>query len=175
MVVGVEDPHDEPVEAEQDDDREHHAAQADRELVELLAELVAGDRRDHDRRDRDEDQRDRAQDDQDQAEQRPGELERLLALALLEQLGEDGDEGGAQRGVGDQRAEQVRDLERDRERGERAGGAEVARRDHFPDETGDPGEPRRDREDDRVERNPAPRLGGRNGRRGQWDRQEAPL
>ena len=69
------------------------------------------------RRDEDEDDRERAEHDEDQPEQRAGELERLLALAvLLQQLGEDRDERGAERRVGEQRAHQVRDLEGDRER-----------------------------------------------------------
>ena len=46
--------------------------------------------------------------------------ERLLLLALLEQLGEDGHEGALERHVGEQRAHEVRDLEGDRERRHRA-------------------------------------------------------
>ena len=55
-------------------------------------------------------------DGEDQPEQRAGERERLAPAALLEQLGEHGHERRRQRGVGEQRAHQVRDLERERER-----------------------------------------------------------
>ena len=44
-----------------------------------------------------------------------------------------GTKAARQRGVGDERAQQVRDLEGDREGGERAGGPEVARRDDLAD------------------------------------------
>ena len=46
VVVGVEDPDDEPVEPEQQHDREQDAAEADGQLVELGRELAAGQRRD---------------------------------------------------------------------------------------------------------------------------------
>ncbi len=57
---------------------------------------------------------------------RRGDPEGLLALALLQQLGEDRHEGALQRRVGEQGAHQVRHLEGDRERRHRPGDAEVA-------------------------------------------------
>ena len=55
-------------------------------------------------------------------------------LALLEQLGEDRDERRRERRVGDERPEQVRNLERDREGVDLARGAEVVGRDDLADE-----------------------------------------
>src|SRR6185312_3233402 len=49
-------------------------------------------------------------------------------------------EGGLQGGVGEQRADQVGDLEGDRERRHRAFDPEVAGGDHFARQTGDPRE-----------------------------------
>ena len=78
----------------------------------------------------------------DQEEQARGDPERLLPLALLEQLGEDRHERALERRVGEQRAHEVRHLEGDRERGHRAGDAEVAGRDDLarqPEHAGEPG------------------------------------
>ena len=58
-----------------------------------------------------------------------------------------GHEGGRERGVGDERADQVRDLERDRERVDRAGGAEEVGRDHLAHEPEHAREAGRDPED----------------------------
>ncbi len=43
VVVGVEDPHEQPVQAEQDDDREQHLREPDRQVDELGREAVARD------------------------------------------------------------------------------------------------------------------------------------
>ncbi len=72
-----------------------------------------------------------------------------LALALLEQLAEDRDEGGGERGVRDERAEQVRHLEGDREGVDLPRGAEVVRGDDLADEAEDAREPGCEREDRR--------------------------
>ena len=89
VVVGVEDPDDEPVEAEQQHDREQHLRQADHEVVERRREvspvssgMIHGAttmKKTHDRRQRGDDDH----------EERRRELERLALAALLEQLGED--------------------------------------------------------------------------------------
>ena len=63
----------------------------------------------------DEDRGDRAQHHRDQQQQGRGEAEGLLVLLAAEQFGEDRDEGRLQGGVGEQGADQVRDLEGDRE------------------------------------------------------------
>ena len=79
-------------------------------------------------------------------------------LPLLEQLAEDGHERGRERGVRDERADEVRDLEGDREGVDRAARAEVVRGDDLADEPEHPREPGRGREDRRRPREP-PSLG----------------
>ena len=56
-------------------------------------------------------------------------------LALLEELAEDRHERAGEGGVRDERAHEVRDLERDRERVDPSRGAEGVRGDHLADET----------------------------------------
>ena len=53
--------------------------------------------------------------DEQQPRHRAGRVDRVLAPLLLEQLGEDGHERAGERRVGDERADQVRDLEGERE------------------------------------------------------------
>src|SRR5262249_8949780 len=79
-------------------------------------------------------------------------------LSSLQQLGEDRDEGGGEGRVGEEGADQVGDLEGDREGGEGAAGAEVAGRDDLAHEAGYPGQSGRGREDDRVARPPPATL-----------------
>ena len=81
-----------------------------------------------------------------------------LRFALLQQLAEDGDERRRERRVGDEGADQVRHLERDREGVDLPGGAEVVGGDDLADEPEDPGEPGGEREDRRRPREPAARL-----------------
>ena len=57
-----------------------------------------------------------------------------FSLALLEQLAEDRDERAGERGVGDERAHEVRDLDRDRERVDEPGDAEEVGADHLAHE-----------------------------------------
>ena len=57
-----------------------------------------------------------------------------------------GTNADGERGVGDERPDQVRDLERDREGVDRAAGAEVVRGDDLADQTEDAREAGRDRE-----------------------------
>ena len=95
-------------------------------------------------------ERDRAEHDEDQAEQRAGELERLALRFVLQQLGEDGDEGGAERGVGEQARTRFGTWKAIVNAENGPAGGEVARRDDLADEAGDPREARRDREDRRV-------------------------
>jgi hypothetical protein len=75
---------------------------------------------------------------------------RVAALLLLEELGEDGNEGCAQGSVGEEPAHQVGELEGDRERRGGAAGAEVARGEDLPREPRDPGEAGGYGEDRRV-------------------------
>ena len=65
------------------------------------------------------------------------------AFSLLEQLAEDGHERRRERRVGDERADEVRDLEGDREGVDRPAGAEVVRGDDLADEAEHAGKPRR--------------------------------
>ena len=69
---------------------------------------------------------------------RRGEAEGLAVVLLPQQLGEDRDEGGLQRGVGEQGADQVGHLEGDREGRHRPADAVVAGGDDFPHQAGDP-------------------------------------
>ena len=61
-------------------------------------------------------ERERAERDEHQAGERARELERLAPSLVLQQLGEHRHERGRERRVGDERADQVRHLERERER-----------------------------------------------------------
>jgi hypothetical protein len=70
-----------------------------------------------------------------QPEKGRGDAPGALSVAALQQLREDRHERPGQRGIRDERAEQVRDLERDREGVDGAGDAEVVGRDHLAHET----------------------------------------
>ena len=152
VVVAVQDPDDDAGDAEQRDDREEDAREGDGE-----GGVVAGvaEEPDHPRRDQDEDARQRRQPEQHQVEEARRDAPGPPALALLEQVAEDGDERGREGGVGDERADQVRDLERDRERVDRAGGAEEVGGDHLAHEPEHAREAGRDPEDRGRDREPA--------------------
>ena len=113
---------------------------------------------DHPRRDQDEERAQRRQAEQHQPEEARRDAPRALRV-LLQQVDEDGHERGRQRRVGDERAHEVRQLERDRERVDLPRGAEVVRRDHFAHEPEHAREPGR-RGEDRG-RDAEPPLGGR--------------
>ena len=113
---------------EQHDDREQDAAQPDRQVVELGVNWSPVNSGMITPAKRMKNAVMRAEDREDQDEQRRGEPERLAPLALLEQLGEDRDERRAQRRVGEQAADEVRDLEGDRERREGARSRSSSRR-----------------------------------------------
>ena len=74
----------------------------------------------------------------DEQQQRRGEPEGLAVVPLLELFGEDRDEGGLERSVGEESADQVGDLEGDRERRHRPVDAVVAGGDYLPDQARDP-------------------------------------
>ena len=94
-----------------------------------------------------------------EVDQRRGEPERLPALALLELLGENRDERRLDRGIREQAANQVRDLERDRERGHRALDPEVGGGNDLPHDARDARERRGDREEGSRAGKPARALG----------------
>ena len=144
VVVAVEDPDDDPGDAEQRDDREEDPREADGERasppgspkgaitsgasrMKIAVSAVEAE--------------------QHQPEEARGDAPGALALALLEQLAEDGHERRRERGVRDERADEVRDLERDRERVDLPGGAEVVGGDDLAHEAEDAGEACGERED----------------------------
>ena len=152
VVVAVEDPDDDSGDAEQRDDREEHAREPDRErtVVTWVAEQV-----DHPRRDEHEQRRQRRQAEQHQPEQARCDTPRPFSLPLLEQLAEDRDERRRERGVGNERADEVRHLERDGERVDPSGRAEVVGGDdlaHEPEHAREPGRRGEDRARDREPR-----------------------
>ena len=95
------------------------------------------ERRDHERGDQDEEGRHTAQAEEHQPEERGRDAPGPLPLPFLQQLAEDRDERRRERGIRDERAHQVRDLERDREGVDLPCGAEVVRRDDLANETED--------------------------------------
>ena len=110
----------------------------------------------------------------DQHEQARRQAERLLAPALLLQFGEDGDERGAQRGVGEEAAHDVGHVVGDGERAESAAGAEVGGGDDLAGEARDSAEAGGDREDRRVACQSAHERGTLRGR-GFWNRSVATI
>ncbi len=152
VLVGVEDPDDDPGDAEQRDDREEDPRERHGEA--LVAARQA--ERAHDPgRDHDEEGRQAAEPEQQQPEEARGDAPGPLAVALLEQVGEDGDERRGERRVGDERPHEVRHLEGDGERVDRAGDAEVVLGDDLADEAEDAREARRGGEDRGRERQAA--------------------
>ena len=161
VVVGLQDAHEQAVQAEEQHDREQDLREARRQAVERPVERGAGEQRHDHAGGEDEERRDRAEDDQHDPEQRRGQPEGLFAPALLEQVGEDRHERRRQRRVGEQVADQVRDLEGDREGRGRAAGAEEARGDDFAHQAGDPRDARwRSRRSPCCAATPPPPAGG---------------
>jgi hypothetical protein len=138
-AVAVEDPDDHPADPEQDQDREEDLREVDGEVEELPLE-PGGEERHQQRRGEDEDRGDRPEHHRHQEDQLGGEPERLAPVALLELLDEDWDEGRLDRGVGEQAADEVGDLEGDRERRHRPTDPEVAGCDDLPHQAGHPRE-----------------------------------
>ena len=97
-----------------------------------------GDHREH---------RERAEHGDDDSADRAGDAPGTLALAALVEFGEDRDERGAQRRVGDQRAQQVGDLVGDRERAHGGRHAEDRRSGHLTEQACDARERGRGAED----------------------------
>ena len=115
----------------------------------------------------DEEGGDDAQHHRHQQQQGRGEPERVLVVLLADQFGEDRDEGRLQGGVGEEGADQVRDLEGDREGRHRAADAVVAGGDDFAAEAGDPRGGGGDREEGGGAGDPA-RLAPRRGSAGEF-------
>ena len=146
VVVGVEDPDDDPGDAEQRHDREEHAGEADCKRL-----VVAGiaEESDDPRGDEDEERGQCTEPEQHQPEEARRDAPGALSLALLEQFAEHRDERGRERRVGDERTHQVRHLKCDRERVDLASRAEVVGGDDLADEPEDPGEAGGGAEDER--------------------------
>ena len=145
-VVAVEHADDNPADPEQDQDREEDLGERDREVENRPFEARRDDRHDH-RRGEDEEGRDRTEDEGDEQEQGRGEPEGLAVVLLLQLLGEDRHEGRLQRRVGKEGANQVGNLEGDREGRHRAADPVVGGGDDLPPEPGDPRRGGRDREE----------------------------
>src|SRR5438309_75986 len=107
------------------------------------------------RGDENEQRRQRGQPEQDDPEKAGCNPPRPLAIAAFLQFGEDRHERRRQRRVRDEGACEVRHLERDRERVDLPGRAEVIRGDDLADETEDAGDPGGEREDRRRPGEPA--------------------
>ena len=123
VVVAVEDPHHDPGQPEDENQREEDASEARRDHPVLVVRPVAEDRH-HQRRDHDEECREATDHDQHQPEERGGDSPGAFPLPLDEQLAEDRDERGRERGAGEERLHGVRDQECNLERIDRAGDTE---------------------------------------------------
>ncbi len=156
VVIRVQDPHDDPREPEQHDRREEHAREADGEIE--VSPRIA-ERTHQNRREEDEERGHRAEAEERQPEERRGDTPRALLLASLEELAEDRDEGSGERRVGDQGADKVRNLDRDREGVDLPRDAEVVGADHLPHQPEGPGDSGSKREDGRRARD-APVVAG---------------
>ena len=162
LVVGVEDPDDDPGDAEQRDNREEHLRKADQQRV-----VVRIERRHHPRREENEERGQTAEAEQRQPEERRRHAPRALALAFFDQVAEHRDEGRRQRRIRDESPDRVGDEERDVERVHGAVDAEVVLRDDLADEPEDARESRGEREDRGRPGEPAPaEVGGRRSRLG---------
>ena len=136
-VVAVEDPNHDTAHPEHDQDREEDLGEGDGEIEDLPFEAGREEWHDH-RREEDEQRRNRTQHEGDQEQQGRGEPEGLAVVLFLQLLGEDGDEGRLQRRIGEEGANQVWDLEGDREGRHRTADAVVAGGDDLADEACDP-------------------------------------
>src|SRR5439155_203886 len=130
-LVAIENSHDDSRDPEQDDDRKENSGKADRELP--IAARIA-EEADDPRGEQDEERCQAGQHEQHEPEETRGDAPGALPVTPLEQLGEDRDECSGQGEVRDESPEQVRDLERDRERVDLPADSEVVGGDHLADE-----------------------------------------
>ena len=144
VLVAVQDPDDHPGEPEQDHRREEEARQGNEEV--LLRSLVAEGAHDP-WREQDEERRQPAEAEEEEVEDARRDAPRPDTVAPLEQLAEDRDEGRGERLVCDERADQVRNLEGNREDVDVARDSEVPPDDDLPEEPEDPRPCCRQRED----------------------------
>jgi len=151
LLVAVQDPDDDPGDTEERHDRKEDAGEADGEV-----EVDRVERPHQERRRQHEERRQTPEPEQHQPEEARGDAPRALAVALLEQVAEHGDECRRERRVGDEGADEVRQLERDRERVDRARGPEVVGGNHLPNEPEHAREAGGERENDRRPGEPAP-------------------
>ena len=144
VLVAVQDPDDHPGEPEQDHRREEEARQGNEEV--LLRSLVAEGAHDP-WREQDEERRQPTEAEEEEVEDARGDAPRPDTVAPLEQLAEDRDEGRRERLVCDERADQVRNLEGNREDVDVARDSEIPPDDDLPEEPEDPRPCCRQRED----------------------------
>ena len=154
LVVAVQDPDDDPGDAEQGDDREEHAREADGEPCRRVAE-----RRAYQRREQDEQRGDAPRPSSISQKQARGDAPGAGALALLEQVAEDRDEGATESAASATSARIVFGTGRRLERVDRPADAEVVARDDLAEEPENAREAGREREDRRRPGEPPPRPG----------------
>ncbi len=128
--------------------------------------MVRVERPHHPRRDDHEERRQGAEAEQRQPEEARGDPPGALALPSLEQVAEDGDEGRREGGVGDERADGVRDEEGDLECVDGALHAEVVLGHHLADEAEHARDTGGERDDRGRPREPAAPAAGRRKSRG---------
>jgi hypothetical protein len=151
LVVGVQDPDDDPRDRQEPDDREHDPGQRHGE-VGVAARVAEGE--DQERRDEDQHGRQERDADQDEPEDRRGDAPGPRLLLLGEQLAEDGHERARERGVAHERPDEARDLRGDREGVDLPGDAEEVGGDDLADEAEGAGKAGREREGRRRARKP---------------------
>src|SRR6266550_1384144 len=155
VLVAVQDPDDDPRDAEERDDRKQDPREIDDEL--LLGAVEAEGRHQPGGKD-DEESGQAAEAEQEQPNEARCDAPCPGALPLFEQLAEDRDERRRERSVCDERAHEVRHLERDGEGVDLSFDAEVPPHDDLPDETQNPGKARCEREDRRRPGKPPARA-----------------
>ena len=159
VVEAVENSDHQPGEPEQEQDREKKLREFDREVRRLVVEPWRKQRHEH-RRDQDEQRRQQAERDRDEEKERGRDAKGFRLAPFFELLREDGDERGLKCGVREQAPDQIRDLERDRERAHRAANAEIVGCDDLANQPCDPRQARRKRKERRRHRQPpGARLG----------------
>ena len=133
-VVAVQHPDHHPGGPEHHQDREEDLGESDRQALWDLGD----EQRHQERGDQDEQGREGGEHQRDEEDQGRGEAERLALVAALQVLGEHGHEGGLDRRVGEQAANQVGHLEGDRECRHRVADPEVVGRDNLADQACNP-------------------------------------
>jgi hypothetical protein len=123
VVVTVENPDHDPRQPEDEHEREEDPREPGRKHAEFVVRPVAEDPH-HPRRNHDKQGRQPSKPEQHEPKERGGHPPGALPLTFDEEVAEDWDERGRERGVGHERPHRVRDEIGDLERIDRAGDAE---------------------------------------------------